>query len=627
MADVDDELLALVGGGESSDEEADQAVDESRDASEVSESESKTAGGAKAKKAAPAKKSKARRQDDSDEEEEGEASSMPPSPASQQSAPMDESDSEDDTMLSNNGNGKMDDQDDNRYPVDGLYVSVAEKEEILAMPELKREELLADRQASMVIVRQNALLRSLLKKDRGDDGQSAKKRKASIADLDETQRKTSRQRTRVGGSKNVDTHEVLRRARADKIDRARRREEDRERNKGKSDAASRGSPDDRADDDSDVEWSRRKSPRSRTPEPKEIPFADLRDMQRVRVGRTQFAQFSFNPGFNSAITGCYVRIAIGPDRETGEQVYRVAEIKGFNQGKPYAVNRGDGQSVVTDQYVRAAHGKAERDWPFIYCSDSSFTQAEFNRYERVCQEENVPFPRRPRLVAKIDDINALVHHTWTDAEINDKVERMRDLRLKFSSSERNELLEKLDQAKRRQDSARVAELQDRLDRLETPRLAFRTSLAQPKSSTSSGPTQQERLAQLNIENRRRNAEAVRKAQMKERAKVRDIEARIARGEEVEDDHSRRLKTKPKFMKDVNETFERKSTPTSGASTPANGTPRMGASKAPLLPHLQKLQLLNHQTGRDKKGMPQIHKPINDDDIIASLDLEIDVEID
>lgn len=33
-----------------------------------------------------------------------------------------------------------------------------------------------------------------------------------------------------------------------------------------------------------------------------------------------------------------------------------------------------GKQFVTDQYVKAAHGKAVRDWPFIACSDRPFTE-------------------------------------------------------------------------------------------------------------------------------------------------------------------------------------------------------------------------------------------------------------
>jgi len=33
-----------------------------------------------------------------------------------------------------------------------------------------------------------------------------------------------------------------------------------------------------------------------------------------------------------------------------------------------------GKQIVVEGYVKAAHGKAQRDWPFIACSDSPFTE-------------------------------------------------------------------------------------------------------------------------------------------------------------------------------------------------------------------------------------------------------------
>ncbi|KAI5860792.1 plus-3-domain-containing protein [Durotheca rogersii] len=628
MADVDDELLALVGGDESSDDEIDPGMNTSPSASASPEPDPDTHASTMLKQK--------RDQDDTDEEE-GEASSIG-SPASQNSAPMDESDSESDVFQTTHAASKMDGGDDTKYPVDGIYASEAEKDEILGMPELEREQLLAKRQEEVDRQRQNTLLRRLLK-TREDDSQSAKKRKAGTADLDDTQRKTSRQRTRVGGSKVGETSagiESLRRARAEKSDRMRRREEDRERNKGKLHSTSRD-PDHDRDGDSDADWprtSKERRSKSRTPEVKEIPLADLRDIERIRLGRSRFSQVCFYPGFEQAIVGCYVRVAIGPGSD-GVGVYRMALIRGFAQGKPYAMEKQNGQTFVTDQYVQVAHGKAEREWPFISCSDSPFTETEYTRYQKVCQEEGVVFPKKPTLSAKIDDINALRNRSWTDAEVNAKIERERALRSKYAPTERNRLLKAIEDARRGGDETKVTGLQDELDSLETPRLAFRTTLTPANKPASSTPSQQDRLAALNAENRRRNAEQVRRAQMKEKARARQIEARLARGEDVEEDTSRRLRTKPKFMQDVNETNgrtrEKSATANgSGTSTPAstNGTKQGSApTKTTVLPHIQKLQMQNHGAGKDQKGIPQIHRPIVDDEIIASLDLEIDVEID
>lgn len=33
-----------------------------------------------------------------------------------------------------------------------------------------------------------------------------------------------------------------------------------------------------------------------------------------------------------------------------------------------------GKQIVVEGYVKAAHGKAQREWPFIACSDSPFNE-------------------------------------------------------------------------------------------------------------------------------------------------------------------------------------------------------------------------------------------------------------
>ncbi|EOO03478.1 putative rna polymerase 2 transcription elongation factor protein [Phaeoacremonium minimum UCRPA7] len=616
MSDIDDELLALAGGGDvSSDEEDAASMDMSREESQSPPPVKKKEAPAKgvATKKVAAKKTKKRRQEDS--EEEGEASSAPSSPNSLDSAPMDESDSDSDSPQS-----KSRDDEGSKYPVEGLFMSHAEKAEIMAMREFEREQILAERKEEKERMRQNALLRQLVTNQENEE-KKHKKRKASAADLEDGQRKTSRVRKETSSA--LDT---LKRARAEKSERMRRRDERKER-----------SPSFRIDDadasgDSDVEWAGPSKHKSRSPEIKEVPLADFRDVERVRVGRSRFAEVCFFPGFDETITDCYVRINVGPDPDTRENVYRMAVIKGFNTGRPYAMEDLRGKQFVTDQYVKAAHGKAVRDWPFIACSDRPFTETEWNRYQKTCQAENVPLPKKPALANKIDDINRLVKRTWTEEELQVKLDRQQKLKARFSGVERERLEKAIEKAKNQGNDQRANELQDELDKLETPRLAFRTSLAPAgtkSASTPNTPSQQERLAELNRQNRKRNQEAVRRAQILEKKKARDLEARIERGEAVEEDTSRRLKTKAKFIHDVNEKIERKagadSQNASGTSTPANGgTPRLGAQKPqPLLPHLAKLQAQN----ATKNGIPTIHKPLMDDDIIGALDLDIDVEID
>lgn len=47
---------------------------------------------------------------------------------------------------------------------------------------------------------------------------------------------------------------------------------------------------------------------------------------------------------------------------------------GFTTGKAYALEDHQGHQMVVDMYVKAAHGKAVREWPLITCSDRKFTE-------------------------------------------------------------------------------------------------------------------------------------------------------------------------------------------------------------------------------------------------------------
>ncbi|TVY13352.1 RNA polymerase-associated protein [Lachnellula arida] len=613
MADIDDELLALAGDA-SSDEEDEAPTNISK--ADSASPEARTSGKTSTKKSSSRK---SKRHDDS--EEEGEASSGASSPNSLRSAPMDESDSESDAPA-------MFDEAD-KYPLEGRYVNSADKADIMAMPEIKREEVLAERATEVETQRQNRALRQLLNARDAEAKKLDKKRKAGAADLDESQRKTSRQRTKIGGGKVGEAStgiDSLKRARAEKNDRQRRREEDKERNKDRR-VVHEDYSDADADGDSEVEWDDGKSKnkrRSRSPEYRDAEPAGLHDIERVRVGRTRFAMVCFYPGFDEAITGCFVRISVGIDKDNGQNIYRMALIKGFGEDRPYAVETANGKHFKTTQYIRAAHGKAERNWPFITCSDSPFTEAEWNRYKQTCIVEGVPLPTKPKLLQKVADINNLVNRSWTEAELQEKLTKSGALVNKFVPIERNRLNNLIKEAKNAGNTEKEELLKKELEDLDGPKLAYSTSMRpSPRKPTASasGLSQQERLAVLNKQNRRKNAEEVRQAQINERRAVKMTEAAIARGEDVAEDTSRRLKTRAKFKHDVTDTGVKKTdSERSGTNTPASGTPKLNAKKPSTpLPHLAKLQAENN-------GIPTLRRPLMDDDIIGAIDLGIDLEL-
>ena len=273
----------------------------------------------------------------------------------------------------------------NPYPYEKFYVNQKDKDEIMAMPMLQRESILADRAAAVDRhVQDQALRRLLASREREEAKAIAKsKRKADAAELGESQRKSSRQRTNRGGQKAGEVSSAIdayKRHREEK----RLGEEQRRR-----DAANRPKDRDRsphhdaysdvdADGESEVEWDGGKYGRRTPTPPEDKSVAELVDVQRARIGRDNFAQVCFYPGFEETITNCYTRICIGPGKISGVNEYRLCRIVKFETGRPYAIAGPNGRMIATDQYVRAAHGSAERSWPFLECSNSKFTEVSFH---------------------------------------------------------------------------------------------------------------------------------------------------------------------------------------------------------------------------------------------------------
>ena len=262
------------------------------------------------------------------------SSSAPGTPNSLDSAPMSESEAE------GSPTGEADD-DGPLYPLENKFHSEKDKAEIMALSEVQRESILAERAQEVERRQQDQILRRLYQGYQAKDGEKAKaaeqkKRKAGAADLEDVQRKSSRQKTTLGGRKvgeTSDAMEAYKRQREQKglLNEQRKREgEERKDRKGHGPLEDGLSEAD-ADGESEVEWDdgkpragRRSESRTRDEQP-----ADIDDYNHVRVGRDNFALVCFYPGFEDTIRNCFARVSIGVDKATGENVYRVAQIKGW----------------------------------------------------------------------------------------------------------------------------------------------------------------------------------------------------------------------------------------------------------------------------------------------------------
>ncbi|KAJ5970834.1 Plus-3 [Penicillium vulpinum] len=608
--DLDAELLALAGDSE----EETTPPPKSPAHSASSHSQDRDISPAAMGRKGTAKSAGRRSRKPTKDESEGEVSDDG-SRHSLQSAPMSESESEAD-------NSGDDDEDRPIFPYDKLYYSAQDKKDIMAMPEIQREETLSERAQQVDRHNQDLALRRLLASRSREEARAAKKakRKAGSAGLDDNQRKSSRQKTTLGGRKVGETSgaiEAYKRQREQKG----KRDELRRRDPTKSRRRSRSMGSDISEEDADAESDLELDDRvgRSISVPKDDPPAELREIRRAQVGRNNFAKVCFYPGFESAMIGCYARLSIGPHPESGQNEYRLGLITGISQGKPYALEGENGRSFVTDQYVKLAHGKAVRDFPFVTFSNSPITEAEYRRYVQTLAVEDCKMATKSKVESKVADIHRLLNHTFTREELNEKLRRQGAFDYKKNVLNRLELERNLEFAKLNGDMEEAEKIEKELQKMVNPTLSWGTSLV--KKEIDRGPSEAERVHQINLRNQKLNIENGRRAQLEERKAAKKAAEAVARGEAAPNPFMRvRTVAKthhdligaPKVATtDVAAVDNSKHTPDTAKS---NGSPAQKGTPA------------SRVTPKKPKNGFMISYRNTDDENIAALDMDIDIEI-
>lgn len=248
------------------------------------------------------------------------------------------------------------------------------------------------------------------------------------------------------------------------------------------------------------------------------------------------------------------------------------------------------------------------------------TDAEFDRYISALEKDHLRAPSRKFINAKLDDIHALLNHTWTEADIQSKISKQNAMEKKYDPAnaanlQREKINKRRAIAQDNDDAEEVAKCDAELAALENQKVNG-AAKTQPRESPAAKPKhkekEQERLAKLNIETRRTNAEEVRKALVEEKRKMQKArekaiaEAKAAKAAA----EAKKAEEAANGSKDLfgESDISRVGTPAierSRTGTPATGS----AGKKPSGP-------LGAVRGRVK----------TDDDVIGSMDFGIDIEI-
>lgn len=207
----------------------------------------------------------------------------------------------------------------------------------------------------------------------------------------------------------------------------------------------------------------------------------------------------------------------------------------------------------------------KKDYQFQFLSNQRFTESDLDIYKQSLLETNAKIPTQAFLLRKYDDLKALQNHYWTDADISARIAK----------------------------SKKFAHLLHRQNSDSQPRIATQSEAAAA------------RITELNRKTRIHEAERVKKA-LQDQQREKKMEQRKEAARRKAEEEARKAQEEAALNKqslDVDALFDG-----DGSSRATTPKPQTDKKKT------------------ERKGLPTFRKPKMDDDIIASMDIGVDIEI-
>ncbi|WPK24099.1 hypothetical protein PUMCH_001355 [Australozyma saopauloensis] len=477
MSDLDDDLLALAGADSGSEENM----------LDVPLKRAKTDNSGR-KRAKTSSEDAADENDDAEEEEEDEDDYEP------QDHVTVEQDSEDAASDDDEGEHDL----INPYPLEGKYKDEADRELLLEMDEIEREQTLFDRSQEMDRYNEKKYLQQRMKQQRQQGVE--KKTRSSSRNIEKSSLRNSK----------LDKLSELRKQREKKS-----RRNDGDDYRDDEDEEEEDDQDEQEDDDQydpddikgygeeSVVWG---SGKSRF-KPKSFEKATARHINNIRVGRSFLSKFLYYRDFADAVEHTFGKINVGVDRRTRNPIYRAVQIEQVvtHPHKPYKLNGNK-----TDMYLLVSqNSNQKKEFPLNIFSDSDITEEEFERYLAELAKTNEQAPYVDSVTEKAEQLHKLMNSGLSSKDIDEMVERKKELNGGIRSYDavyqKSKVMDEIRVAKQENDVERVKVLREKLRSLEA--VLYKENERSSQSSSAS-------MSKVNERNRKLNLTNIRKAEVK-----------------------------------------------------------------------------------------------------------------
>lgn len=469
MSDLDDDLLALAGAGESDSEIESGEVAKRPNRSDESPGSSKK-----------------RRVDTSDLEfgEEGDDAD-------------DAEDAEDDDDMEDDFEEGEDDLT-NPYPLEGRYKDEADREQLLAMDEIQREQTLFDRTQEMERYNEKKYLQQRMKQQKEQATGGAKATRSS-----------NRSKA-TGKSSRLDKLSELRKQREQKSRKERKRDYDDDSEEGEDEDEDEGQgfiedDDEEGYDDEEVVWGSGTGAKFKK---RSTERAKLDDINKIRVGRSILHKYCFYSDFNDTILDCYARINIGMDKRTRQPMYRMVQITDIKNvpSKPYNL-----PNFKCDIYLTVNQNKEQRkDFPMNIFSDAPILAEEFERYLSELNKTGEEVAYLDDVNEKYESLQYMLNRGISDKDVNEMIGRKQKLQSNIHGYDavfqKAKLMDQLKVYQQENNVEKVKELGNKLQQLDKLLISQTNSQNQSESLNS--------MSKVNERNRKLNQVNISRAENK-----------------------------------------------------------------------------------------------------------------
>lgn len=144
----------------------------------------------------------------------------------------------------------------------------------------------------------------------------------------------------------------------------------------------------------------------------------LEHIESIRIGRDQLVAWINQRDFDKTVTGTFVRLNLGTKKDTNETIYMMCEVEALqDQLEPYYF--GGKKKARTRKVLVLRHGKSKKSMRMEFVSNTSFTQKEFEEYERKMQRDGMKFISHDHVATKLADIYKANNYQYTSEEIDE----------------------------------------------------------------------------------------------------------------------------------------------------------------------------------------------------------------